>query len=740
MIQIATFCRVTLLLALGFAVTAPALAGPNPDTGKDALLKLRDTLAFDGDPRAIVDARVQVDALLARPDAVPDTAAEAMRSLTGRVDAALAAASAHRPAVVAGPLPPLLPWWRDAGVTLAPLALIALSLLAGALAIAVQVVAGRRLLAAGTTAQAAMQAGGKLFESAARRFMQAQDDAAAITDNASASAAQAGQATARLTAAARDTDARLRMTLDDADARLRMTLEKVELRLRGALEATEMRLGATLEATEARLGAALEETETRLRGTDAVAQDIQLIVDALPGSLAQMLQSVTGPAVSAIEDASAVLRDSTQAVTAQLADEASGLPPLIADAILAVAARGLPAIEAATEQLITRAGDFSRAAGAMQASGAGLAATQVRLDASLAQMAGTVAATFANTERAEKCVLAMEDSVRAAGSWPAGIVSLNDAAASLRDYATGLADACARANDGAGPDGPAIFAQLAGRVDAALATARTAQTEDAAGAALILEALSARADAILGMLPAQADILAATAAQLRADAGDFHAVLATSLLNDLPVATRALVSAASTLAEQGHGLAGDRAQRDAAFTDIARGAASAMQDSAALLRECTAAAAMGLADAVAAATPANDGAAAHRQAAFEGAIAHIQTAAARVLAGAGAQELASARVAEAAREVAACFQAPTIQAPSLISLARLNGLAAETDILHAQADLLATAALRGHGRDLPQSLPHETPALLAAIEASIQKLRGTATALALASDAARAAA
>ncbi len=816
-----------VLLALGAASTAQAqmdkappvtvLAEQAPEAGKAALRKLRDTLAFDGDPRAIVDARVQIDALLAKQDVPSDTVPQALNSLTGRVNAALAALTAvPRPPMAAGAPLPALPWWRGTDRGLTPLALLTgVSCMACGLAIGLQMLVGRRLLAGGTTAQAAMQAAGKLFESAARRFMQAQDEAGVINDTTLASATQAGQAAARLTGAARDTEARLRVSLDDADGGMRMTIDRAESRLRDTLDVTARRLGATLEEAETRLQACLDQAEARLQGADLLVHDLKTAAEELPAVLEQAVRSAAGAGLAAIEEASGAMRDNTQAVTAQLAAEASALPQLIADAILAVAARGLPAIEAATADLTSRAQDVSVAAGAIVEAHASLAVTQARADtaaarlerlaentaadtslrdllndharngsAQTAEVARIAAAALANTDRATLCLDSLQDAMRAAVSWPACTQALTDAAKALMADASDLAAARAQPAEHGMPDAVITLVSLAASIDATLIDARTAHAEDAAGAALLLEALSARADAALGLLPVHADALAATAAQIREDAAEGYRVLGEALRTDLPAATQALLSAGAALNAQGEGLAGEAAALRSDSADaLARlgaqersiwsaSAASsvAMQESAAHLRDCARAAAARMeapnpaaqgqldrlegllddhetrlaqyrtAEAVAAVQPAQDDQHAERQAALEGAIARIQSAAARVLAGASAQEQASARVAEAALQMTACLVAAPVAAPPLMSLARLNGLAAEADILHAQADLLATTALRGDGRDLPASLAQDTPALLAAIETSIKRLRGTATALALASDAARAAA
>jgi hypothetical protein len=127
---------------------------------------------------------------------------------------------------------------------------------------------------------------------------------------------------------------------------------------------------------------------------------------------------------------------------------------------------------------------------------------------------------------------------------------------------------------------------------------------------------------------------------------------------------------------------------------------------------------------------------------LEAGIAAVNLEAARLAERAEAQDQAATRVAQAALEVAA-EAAPAATArhlQQLPTLARLSGLAAETQALQAMAGTMAKTAIAGCAGGLPPDLIADAPALLAAIEVSIQQLRGTATALALASDAARLAA
>jgi hypothetical protein len=125
----------------------------------------------------------------------------------------------------------------------------------------------------------------------------------------------------------------------------------------------------------------------------------------------------------------------------------------------------------------------------------------------------------------------------------------------------------------------------------------------------------------------------------------------------------------------------------------------------------------------------------------EQAVAQVSAAAARLTERAQAHDAAAARVARAALEVAAAAAPGGAAADAgTPTLARLSGLAAETEALLASAGTMAAAALGGEPGGLPPDVVADAPALLAAIELSIQRLRGTATALAMASDAARIAA
>jgi hypothetical protein len=116
----------------------------------------------------------------------------------------------------------------------------------------------------------------------------------------------------------------------------------------------------------------------------------------------------------------------------------------------------------------------------------------------------------------------------------------------------------------------------------------------------------------------------------------------------------------------------------------------------------------------------------------EQAAARALEAAGRVAASVDAQAQAAANALRAAQALAPSPPAPT--------LPWLADLASQIGSLQRVAGGMAEAASRGGAADLPPDLAANLPALLDNIERSVRGLRGTATALAMASDAARAAA
>jgi hypothetical protein len=121
---------------------------------------------------------------------------------------------------------------------------------------------------------------------------------------------------------------------------------------------------------------------------------------------------------------------------------------------------------------------------------------------------------------------------------------------------------------------------------------------------------------------------------------------------------------------------------------------------------------------------------------LEAATETVQRSVQRLLESAAAQEAALSRASLAASEVARLAEAPAFRAGvDRMGLAGLNGLASLAETLQGEAESLAASVLRGEAVRFPAELVSQTPVMLAAIETSIHRLRGTATALALASDA-----
>ncbi len=128
---------------------------------------------------------------------------------------------------------------------------------------------------------------------------------------------------------------------------------------------------------------------------------------------------------------------------------------------------------------------------------------------------------------------------------------------------------------------------------------------------------------------------------------------------------------------------------------------------------------------------------------LETAIRAVQDVTAMLQSGAEAQEQAVTQVARAAAAISAAAMPALSALPAShpkMPLARLSGLVTEAESLQREAETLAAAALRGEAAATTLDLALDAPDLLVAIQTSIHRLNGTATALALASDARRRAA
>jgi hypothetical protein len=312
------------------------------------------------------------------------------------------------------------------------------------------------------------------------------------------------------------------------------------------------------------------------------------------------------------------------------------------------------------------------------------------------------------------------------------------------------------------------LAGLAAQAGTELRAAASRVDEAACGLAAEIEqraasqaVLNARTDAALGALPLEAGQLAAAAAALRLDADAVRDAAGTLIVaarapaavwaDGASAAVTGLAAICSRLADGVAGLdnvgAGlredaDRLRQDAMLSvQTARDAGAAGTDLEAALRAQTERLAGLLSGADQfvlrlEAAGGTGGRAEAELAELAQAVEQTRAAAAKLAERGEAQAAATDGVAQAARQLMAA-SAPGGPAPSL---AWLQGLAAQTNALLVAAGGMAETALRGDARTLPPDVAAEGPALLAAIETCISGLRGTATALAIASDTARLAA
>jgi len=116
-----------------------------------------------------------------------------------------------------------------------------------------------------------------------------------------------------------------------------------------------------------------------------------------------------------------------------------------------------------------------------------------------------------------------------------------------------------------------------------------------------------------------------------------------------------------------------------------------------------------------------------RMAALTAAIGGVVEAIGRVAARADAQEASLERMMAAAEAVQLAARAPA-------GPARLEHVAQECERAFGDIEAMAQAAMQGGAAQLPRDLPARLPELLRMIDLSINRLRGCATALALASD------
>jgi hypothetical protein len=446
----------------------------------------------------------------------------------------------------------------------------------------------------------------------------------------------------------------------------------------------------------------------------------------------------------------AALRDAAQ----QLREEASALA-------------GMARVQSESGQAISNAG----------------AALQAAADAAAAQDGARDVAwqTLAAQTDAALSALPLETArLISAAVLPAGLTALTETAARLRTEGASAAASAASAACAAReastdvklalaalPEAADALAGLAAKAGAELSTAAglvgeaaSSLAEESAQREASLAMLAVRTDAALGALPLEAGQLAAAGAALRIDADavrDAAGVLietarapSAAWADCARVAASGIGALCSQLADGVAGLDGigaglradaERVRQDALLSmQAARDAGAAGAGLECTLRAQTErlAGVLAHADQVLLRLEAADGAghAAAGLAELAQAVENTRATAAKLAERDDAQAAAADRMAQAARELIAASW-PGEPQPSL---AWLRGLAAQTNSLLTAAGGIAETALRGDARDLPPDVAADGPALLAAIETCISGLRGTATALAIASDTARLAA
>lgn len=515
-------------------------------------------------------------------------------------------------------------------------------------------------------------------------------------------------------------------------------------------EALPQRITMLLESLETRSVLAFDAAgEKFLAGAGAVAQ----AAASMPG-IGQVLEAASAHLYQqiALDTQQAEKLRQASGVAAALCGEAGlladALPRRIEALVQSLETQGVQAIEAACDTLAGCATPMGDAAPSDHAAMLAEAARQMRTETSLLVDAARVR-TESGDAAADRMIAAVDG---------------------LQDTADRMFHLFARLDSALAPTEPmGALPMEAGHMEAGHMQAGQMDLGQHGALASLLEALTARADACLSALPAEAAALAAIAAQMRGDAAALGAAAeqvaegAASTQDRMPPELAqiviALQAACRRLEEDLAGLGGTGAalredaamlagqsHRSQAETHAAQAALAAMaRESRAALHEASE-----LLARAGAAIPAAASAPNPALINLETAIGKVQDAAARLQAGAEAQEAASTRATLAASEVARLVASPSFGAPSVTAkgarpepgttLARLTGLATEAECLQDAAETYAAAALRGEAVQLPPELVSQTPIMLAAIEASIHRLRGTATALALASDAHRKAA
>jgi hypothetical protein len=554
------------------------------------------------------------------------------------------------------------------------------------------------------------------------------------------------------------------------DGVIRLTeFESLSGRLRDTTEAIETAtasLHAGLEsladagATQAAAAAALRADTTLL--ADAVRQPTAVLGEAV--ARGEALSHVWPEITASLASAAAALRREAQDGAKTLADGGAAINRLTAAANVAI-----DQATASVTQLNDVAAAQARLQGCLPACISSLQTTADAVRQEGETLADLLRAhTTANADLPNLTMMLNQCATRAEAAFTNGIAGLDAATARL---------------DTENQEDALLIAALAARAEAAIAALPTQAAEIAAAAAALRADAATLSEAVGGLNiaeppPADAVVTALTgptavlesvsnrlehavaglngangtlregAAAIRQEASRASAeaqaagALLARLAEDAATHIAAIAVAAPRDATQTTGVLSDVAAALASHTARLGDLLTSGQEANARVATLAETAATHIAALAASPAPAAE------LARLEAAVAHVTAAAATLAQRAEAQDQAAARVAQAAHDVAAAAASATPPAKHheppaadvVPTLTRLAMLAGEAETLLATATSLAERASRGEANSLPGDMLADIPALLATIDIGVQRLRGTATAFALAGDAARLAA
>ena len=545
-------------------------------------------------------------------------------------------------------------------------------------------------------------------------------------------AAELGQAAAGVQVAAGAAEANV-LRLDQAASAHAAAQAAAQAETREQVVTAAWGLAETAAELRRHAASAIAADGARIAAADAMRAESEAVLAALPTQTALLTQAAVAlpNSAAALTETAAALRQSGEAL-ACAADNRAEIERT-ATARLTEAAASIPAGIAAMVE----------AAAAVRESGTVLSGA-AKARAGLDEAASLLAAVAAKL--------------------PADLAVIGEAAVVVRDTGVCMAEAArARAQTDAAvsasmamtaaewPRAAAALTRMAVDVGNDLTAASSSVSDAACGLAqhgeqqqMAIAALAARAEQAVGLLPAEAGQLAAAAIGLRHEAAALGAAAerkerAADHDRALPAALHILFAQVADLTgrlERGLSLLEEdhaAAPPDPAVQELHAALAAQAERMGGLLGRVEDAVAEIRADA------ARQGAAPQAEphlAQIEAAVERAMTAAERVSACVEAESRAAAQVAQAAQGLAKHL-APDAPAPTL---AWLSKLANQVGQLRVAVGDMADAASSGAASGLPAELATDMPALLETIEATVQGLRGTATALAIAGDAARVAA